>query len=199
MSFAPISTKLPKKNQGKPPGSAKDWWKRPIIYTSATAVVCLCIGGLIGSGIGSSTRQPEVDDLRGLLEDSKESNSDLIDENWKLRSENGELANAAAERETELDKREAALDERETKISAAEAQQAANQFGGGVQTVGTTITAGVYTANVTSGLCYYAWKTGTGAAADIIDNNIVESGPATVTLEDGQIFESRGCGTWKRQ
>ena len=104
-----------------------------------------------------------------------------------------------AEKEADLEERTAALDAREGEITAAEEAKAANEFSSGTMIVGKNVTAGSYATTVNSGSCYYVWKDGTGADANIIDNNIVESGPANVTLEDGQVFESRGCGTWTKQ
>lgn len=71
----------------------------------------------------------------------------------------------------------------------------ANQFGDGVHLVGTNVTPGVYSA--TGVECYYVWKSGTGADAQIVDNNIV-TGPVTVTLVAGQTFETDQCGTWTK-
>lgn len=104
---------------------------------------------------------------------------------------------ALDEREAGLDQREKDLDAREDEIDGKEADKDAKSFGGGIQIVGETVNAGTYrTTEITSGLCYYAWLASTAADADIIDNNIVEEGTATVTLTNGQVFESSGCGTW---
>lgn len=88
--------------------------------------------------------------------------------------------------------REAAVKVREDKIAIIEE----SSFTGGFLIVGQDIQPGQYR---TSGVnrCYYAWKTGTGADADIIDNNIV-SGTATVSLNQGDVFESTRCGMWTK-
>ncbi len=96
----------------------------------------------------------------------------------------------------DLEAREKAVAEREAAVKATEETIAANSFSGGLHVVGQTVAPGVYrTDGVTN--CYYAWKSGTGSDADIIDNNIV-SGSATVTLNAGDIFESSRCGTWTK-
>lgn len=109
----------------------------------------------------------------------------------------------AAERERAIDERSSALDKRKKAIKSEERQVAANTVpGDGVFVVGKDIKAGTYRSSGPSssgiGSCYYAFKTGTGSDADIIDNNITK-GQATVTLSDGQIFETTSCSEWKRQ
>lgn len=114
-----------------------------------------------------------------------------------------ERETALDERESALDKREKALDKRKNAIKSEERQVAANTVpGDGVFVVGKDIKAGTYRSSGPSsggiGSCYYAFKTGTGSDADIIDNNLTE-GQATVTLTSGQIFETTSCSEWKRQ
>lgn len=93
----------------------------------------------------------------------------------------------------------AELDEREAEISTAEEEAAANTFGNGVYVVGEDIEPGEYRTDGpgSADICYYAFLTGTGSDADIIDNNIVE-GQARVTLQKGDIFESSQCQQWER-
>ncbi|MQA63885.1 MAG: hypothetical protein GEU86_21020 [Actinophytocola sp.] len=107
------------------------------------------------------------------------------------------------ERKTALDRREKGLDKREKAIKSDERQVKANTVpGDGVFVVGKDIKAGTYRTSGPSasgiGSCYYAFKSGTGSDADIIDNNITK-GQATVTLSGGQIFETTSCSEWKRQ
>lgn len=99
---------------------------------------------------------------------------------------------------SELEAREAAVAAREAAAENVEAEVEANRFSGGVQIVGDTVKPGVYRSGEIADSCYYVWKTGTDADADIVDNNIVDSGTATVTLRGGEVFESRGCGTWTK-
>jgi hypothetical protein len=83
-----------------------------------------------------------------------------------------------------------------TQEPVEEAPAPKESFADGLYVVGTVFPAGVYTTEGPSrSSCYYAWLTSTGSDADIIDNNIID-GPVTVTLVDGEVFESSGCSTW---
>jgi hypothetical protein len=89
--------------------------------------------------------------------------------------------------------------------AAAAAAEAAKRgtITGGVVVVGTDIDPGVYKTDGPyraggEDMCYYAFKTGTDANAQIIDNNIVQ-GPATVTLKQGNVFETSSCDDWHKQ
>jgi len=100
-------------------------------------------------------------------------------------------------KEAELKTREDAVAKREDAVKTTEQQIAANSFqSGGVIIVGKTVAPGDYTTNGVTN-CYYAWKSDTTKNASIIDNNIV-SGSATVTLADGDVFESNRCGKWTK-
>ncbi len=163
------------------------------------AVAALLVGAAIGAVVVTLSTSPQLDDARS---DNQRLRAQVNEAEERAEAAEADRRTAQTlidEQSEELDQRATGLDEREAKIATAEQQQAANQMTGGMHTVGMTVLAGTYTTNVTSGMCYYAWKSGTGADAEIVDNNIVESGPATVTLEDGQIFETTGCGTWTKQ
>ncbi|MCJ1705643.1 MULTISPECIES: hypothetical protein [unclassified Rathayibacter] len=117
-------------------------------------------------------------------------------------SERATAAEAESDARTKtLDEREVALAARESKVSGAEQTAAANSFGNGTRVIGQGIAAGTYTTTGPTGAnpvgCYYAWKSGTGSDAEIVNNNIVQ-GPATVTLVDGEIFESTSCANWTK-
>lgn len=67
---------------------------------------------------------------------------------------------------------------------------------GGKYAVGTDIPAGTYkTTDTQWDACYWARVKGDGT---IIENNLVTFAPdgITVTLHDGEGFQSDGCGTW---
>jgi hypothetical protein len=85
---------------------------------------------------------------------------------------------------------------REDAVTKAETQITASQFTDGVHLVGTNVAPGTYSITE-SASCYYAWMSGTGSDANIVTNNIV-SGPATVTLKAGDVFETSRCGTWNK-
>jgi hypothetical protein len=178
--------------------------RRLIAIVGAAAIV----GGLAGAGIvaaatPAATETQEYERLEARLADTVEAKDQDIDEQREqisdLRVEKGKLEAAASDVENQqvaADARDAELAARETAVSAAETAKKASEFGNGVHIVGTNVTAGTYSI-ASSTDCYYAWMSGTGSNADIIDNNIV-SGPATVTLRDGDVFETSRCGIWSK-
>lgn len=184
----------------------KGWWKLPVIVGAA--------GLVLGAGIAASITIPSIvisqDDvtyfmakaqsLDGEVTTLKEQKAAVDKQLLAERKTIGDREGKVAEREQKVSSAEKTVADREATVSAKEKQIAANSFTGGVRLVGTNTTPGVYaTGNITSGMCYYAWKTGTESGAGIVDNNIVKSGTATVTLRDGEVFESSGCGTWTKQ
>lgn len=72
------------------------------------------------------------------------------------------------------------------------------EFGAGTWEVGVDVVAGKY-KTLGSDNCYWArLRNNDGSTDDIIDNNI-GAGPQTVTIKDGEYFETQRCGTWTRQ
>lgn len=170
--------------------------------------LALVVGALVGAGTVAALSPAPMDTseyqaLEGRLDRAVEAKDEDIaeqrDQISDLRVEKGKLETAANDVEKQqeaADTRDAELAARETAVGAAEVAQKASQFRDGVHIVGTTVTAGVYSIS-TSDSCYYVWRTGTGSDSEIVDNNIV-SGPATVTLRDGEVFETSRCGTWSK-
>ncbi|GAA3318178.1 hypothetical protein GCM10017710_35250 [Arthrobacter ramosus] len=111
------------------------------------------------------------------------------------------LQQQLADKEKTLAGKEANLASREQKLSDAQKQVAASQIKSGLHVVGGDVQPGTYTTTGPDGTnsvgCYYAWKTGTGSDASIKDNNIVK-GAATVTLANGEVFESTSCTAWTK-
>lgn len=70
----------------------------------------------------------------------------------------------------------------------------------GVWTVGEDVPAGTYkvTAKVTGG-CYWKISTSGSNGRDIVDNALPKGGLPRVTLAAGQDFETKRCGTWRKQ
>ncbi|QOC24800.1 hypothetical protein IC744_16185 [Microbacterium hominis] len=148
---------------------------------------------------GSAAQLASSTETRDTLE------IDLKNAKSSLRTSESQLSTAEASLEelqgrvSDLEAREAAVTEREAAVKTTEQTIAANSFGEGIRLVGKNTAAGVYTtAEITSGSCYYVWRTSTASDAEIIDNNIVKSGTATVTLRDGDVFESSRCGKWTK-
>lgn len=112
-----------------------------------------------------------------------------------------EREGALDEREAELDELASGLEEREAAVTETETQVEENTFSNGIHLVGDDVSAGEYVTAGANGSnpvgCYYAFKSGTGADAEIIDNNIVE-GQGRVTLEQGDVFESAHCSEWSK-
>lgn len=199
--------------QDTPVGSASTKRKLPLGLTGRqglSACIAIVVALALGVGVGFLAAQPSLASSEAetrSAEQRGDSLSEKLDEtraDFKaLLAQQSAVETKVAKRKTELDvrefelvAREGAVTDREAAVTAAEAVVAASQFSSGVHVIGTTVQAGTYsTPGGTS--CYYVWKTGTGADADIIDNNIVD-GPATVTLNDGDVFESSRCGTWQK-
>lgn len=173
-------------------------FKLPTFAIAAVAAL------IIGAGVAAAVTVPKIT----ALEDKVKVTQAIADQ-ATLNAETSEKAVKQAQddtqavrdlwrgKEAELKTREEAVANRETAVKATEQQIAANSFqSGGVVIIGKTVAAGDYnTSGVTN--CYYAWKSDTTKNASIIDNNIV-SGTATVTLADGDVFESNRCGKWTK-
>jgi gas vesicle protein len=165
------------------------------------ACVGLAVGAIVGAGVVSAiapeaTTTSEYVELKARMDRTADSTSAKITDQSKQIRELQEGAEAVKAQEIAAKEKEAELDARDAALDTAEQVVADSKFSDGIHLVGTNVTAGSYSLADSSD-CYYAWKTSTGADAEIIDNNIV-NGPATVTLVDGDIFETRGCGEWSK-
>jgi hypothetical protein len=165
------------------------------------AAALLLIGGIAGGVIGYVAR-PAVATTAEYKAMQHELQQALSDTKSQLAISTNDL-DAANQHISDLSAREAALTAGEAKLKTDQAtleaqtkQVQSTQFGDGIHVVGATVTPGVYSISNASN-CYYAWMSGTGSDAGIIDNNIV-SGPAVVTLKPGDIFETSRCGTWTK-
>jgi len=192
------------------------WSIRSALSTPRRAALTVGAAGLIvaaalGTGWGvaaahanawaghSAALQKDLDAARGNLKSVSEDRDTYL---GKLQDAATEKA-AAEAKQHELDSKLAAADDAKSKLAElqkqfdeAQKQAIASELSDGVHVVGTDTAAGTYSI-ATSSTCYYAWKSGTGSDATIIDNNIVD-GPATVTLRAGDVFETKGCGVWKK-
>jgi len=168
----------------------------------------LVVGLILGGAIGFLARPAiqTTSEYKALKSDLTEQLTEAGKQNDVLNTRLGvanDKAAAAEAKKAELDARDAALAKAEAQLKADQAvldatiqQVQDSQFSDGVHLVGTNVAPGVYSISNGSS-CYYAWMTGTGSDADIIDNNIV-NGPATVTLRPGDVFETNRCGTWTK-
>ncbi|PJJ65367.1 hypothetical protein [Compostimonas suwonensis] len=202
---------------------AKGFWmdlsrrERVFFVTGASIIVALLALAIAGFSIAAFNNNVAIGNAdhahraEAELAAARASNDSMRSENSSLRTKVDEANVKEAEfdsRSADLDERAAALDQRDKDVAArevavgsAEQQQAANEVRNGVHVVGQGVSAGVYVTDGPSGTnsagCYYAWKSGTGSDADIVDNNIVD-GAATVTLADGDVFESNSCQVWRK-
>lgn len=165
------------------------------------AVVGLIVAISLGIGWASSATQAtsEVSALKDRLQDADRKISNYQDSE-QATSDAEDAADAEQERwqdkQEELQEKIDAVDEQQKTLDARQQKVEASEMVDGVHLVGTDTAPGVYSLTDSSD-CYYVWKTGTGSDADIVDNNIV-SGPATVTLQAGEVFETNGCGAWTK-
>lgn len=210
--FSSSTAQRPGANSTTPTHRSRRWpW---VIGLAATLAIGWTSGAIIGSNLRLADDNPTVQARlqqlsvhRGELEQRTASREQELDER---EDELNELQDRLDTRKASLDKRKRSLDERDSAldarqsaIKAEETEIAENTVpGDGVFVVGDDIKAGTYkTAGPSSSgidTCYWAFKTGTGSDADIVDNNLVQ-GQATVTLRAGQIFETQSCQDWKRQ
>jgi len=187
--------------------------RRPRWATPAIAAGSLLLGIAIGgasSGADAPSSRPgangtdtsELDDLRNQLdaaeERAKAAEGQLQDA--RAAAEDADAAAAdLAEREAELAELDEELAAREAELDASEEARAARTFGIGTWTVGVDIEPGNYRlAHEVSETCYWGiYRSGTNKD-DIVQNDIVTGGRPSVTLREGQDFDS-GCGTWELQ
>jgi hypothetical protein len=159
-----------------PTAPAKPRRRWPWIVTALAALI-------IGIAIGSAGDTPPTTPAPEVV---------TIDTDAELSAE-------LTERAAELDEREADLDAREDALDGAEAEQAANTVSDGIWTVGVDIEPGTYRATDVGEDCYWGiYKSGTNGD-EIINNDIPGGGNPTVTLSEGQDFESARCGEWTKQ
>jgi hypothetical protein len=94
------------------------------------------------------------------------------------------------ERAAKVREREKAVRKREIKVGIVER----SQFGDGVYLVGKDVPAGSYIASGGQN-CY--WARLENGSQEIIDNHI-GAGQVRVTIYGGELFETTGCGQWRR-
>lgn len=197
-----------------PPAAARHRprWVTPVI-AGGSLLLGIAIGGA-SSGADAPSAAPaesgpstsEVEDLRSQLDAAEEraaAAEGQLQDALAAAEEASEDADAKtaniAEREAKLAELEEALAAREAELIADEEAKAAGTFGIGTWTVGVDIEPGTYRlAHEVSETCYWGiYRSGTNKD-DIVQNDIVTGGRPSVTLRDGQDFDS-GCGTWEKQ
>ncbi|THJ67456.1 hypothetical protein E8P82_04995 [Arthrobacter echini] len=121
---------------------------------------------------------------------------DIEDREAEVAAREADAEEAAAE----VEAAEAAVKKREEAITAAEDAKAASTISDGIWTVGTDIEPGTYRSAAEVGSsCYWGIYRSGSNGDDIIENDIPGGGRPTVTLSDGQDFNSTRCGSWDKQ
>jgi hypothetical protein len=187
---------------------------KPIVM--AVGGVALFAGGLgIGGAVASdptssdeyaalaSAKADVEEDYESLQTDYDTMSSGLQDRHTELQKREDEVVaaeKALDEREGDVEEAESAVEEREEAVSGTEQKKAENTIREGTWTVGVDIAPGTYrsTADVGS-RCYWAILASGTNGDDIIANDIPGGGRPTVTLAEGQDFETKRCGTWEPQ
>ena len=185
-----------------PPRGRRAW-----LLPAVAAVVGLAVGFAAGAGGGNPTGSEEYGALSEQLTEVQAGRDVAEGEVQAAAARAREAAGGIADREIEVFNREAELDAlaveldaREASITSVEEQIAATTITSGTWTVGVDIAPGTYrTTSPVAGDCYWAiYRSGTNKG-DIIQNDIVVGGTPTVTLSEGQDFESNRCGDWAQQ
>lgn len=151
-----------------------------------------------------SSNQGLHSDIQGLQSKAEQLQSQVDADASASASQSASIAAKESDlqqRENAVKQREDAVQKREDAVKAAETVVASERVANGVHVVGQDVKPGVYRTTGPDGNnpvgCYYAWKSGTNADANIVENNITQ-GAATATLEDGQVFESSSCSAWTK-
>ncbi|GAB3228274.1 hypothetical protein GCM10027447_20270 [Glycomyces halotolerans] len=168
-------------------------WILPI----AAAVIGIAIGAVIVAGI----TDPEIKTVTETVTETVTIDPDEEDHFDLVAREGAVIMREleADEREEELDARESELQEWENELKGIEEQVKANTVTEGIWTVGVDIEPGSYRATDVSSDCYWAILASGSNGSDIIENGIPGGGNPTVTLEEGQDFETSRCGEWVKQ
>lgn len=191
------------------------------LVPTAVGVVALLVGLGIGAvGAQSSLKEKddelatvtaERDDYRSQVEDREAQKEADQAAAQRIQAEKDEADRKAAADKAAADKAaadKAAADQAAAEKAAADQAAAAAAAeaqkdtipGSGIFEIGNDKNPGTYKTSGPAGRsCYYAvLSSPNGSGVDnIIDNNIVD-GPAIVTLQAGQYFESNGCSDWTR-
>ncbi|MEG3615719.1 hypothetical protein [Isoptericola haloaureus] len=187
-------------------------WRPATLALAVLLVAAVAYG--ISAGVANARwaeRATELEsehaDLTAALADTEDDEAAAVERAEEAEAAHTELTEATEQRESELDERSAELDQREEDVAAredavteTEERIAANRISDGTWTVGDDVEPGTYrTTHAVSGDCYWGiYRSGTNKR-DIVANDIVDGGHPTVTLRDGQDFESSRCGSWDKQ
>jgi hypothetical protein len=190
-------------------------WLKAHWKATLAVVLAFSIGAVAGAG--GADQQQEIDRkdsrIASLRDDLSEAQTEIEQGEDALREAQSYRADALKYRRarTVIKREEAAAlraerkreqQQAETERQQREAEQQAAQGtieGDGTWHVGEDFVAGTYRADAGGG-CYWArlrTAHGSDSIDDIIDNG-VGGGSQTVQLNDGEWFETAGCGSWQK-
>jgi hypothetical protein len=166
----------------------------PLVLVSVIGVIIAVV--LAFGWAGAAKNANAWSDKASNLQSELAATNTKLDKYRENAAASDEAKSEALAKQREYDRKVAEVDSQKAQLDEQQNAVVASQLSDGVHVVGTDTEPGTYSTTDTTN-CYYAWMTGTGSDAEIVDNNIV-SGPATVTLKAGDVFETNRCGTWNK-
>ncbi|MGN7969038.1 hypothetical protein [Microbacterium sp. 22296] len=127
-----------------------------------------------------------------------ESDRDRAVGNLVPQAELTEREQTVAAAEGAIADREAAVKGREDAITAKEQFVRQTSLADGTYTVGVSMEAGTYRTQNSNSSCYWAIYVSGTNYDDIESNDLGSTGVLTVTVGDGQDFQTKRCGTWTK-
>lgn len=197
------------------PGLKTLWSLAPLrarILTSAIAVIAILgvIGTIVASSIAAQNAANwEVLRDRGIeqataisqLESSfarAEADRDRAVANLAPQSELAQREQTVSTAEKSLGERETAVKGREDAITAKEQFVQQTSLVDGSYTVGVSMQPGTYRTQNSNSRCYWAIYVSGTNYDDIEQNDLGGTGVLTVTIREGQDFQTKSCGTWTK-
>lgn len=174
-----------------------------VIALAVTAVVAAA--GWTAFGVAFADVNAKADEIEAASELLDDAQFDLTTERIEVRDLKRERDGLQADVEEMTAQveavvaKEAELSAREAAVKVTEEYQRQTTLRAGYSyTVGLTMEPGTYRANPTGSSCYWAiYVTGTNYS-DIVENDLGSMGTLTVTVSDGQDFQSNRCGDWTK-
>jgi len=215
-SNAPQAPRTTAPQSGRQSAAKTPWYKRGWVVATAALLLGIALGA--ASAGAAPEESPEYKSLAADLDEAEAAVASSADELTAAQDELRDVAGDLPAREDAVEKAEAALEKREEELSESEAavqaaskavrkrekavglveKQIANNTipGDGIFEVGVDMKPGLYKTSGTAD-CYYAVNA--DANGNNIKSNNIVSGPATVSVSQGEYFETSGCADWVLQ
>lgn len=195
------------------PGITTVWRIAPrrarVLVTSLAVVAVL---GVIGTCIASavavqnysnwnattdrvSAQSDSISQLESALSRAQDDVA-RAERNLVPQAELAQQKQAVTAAESALGERESAVKVREDAVTAKEQFVRQTSLADGLYTVGVSMDAGTYRTENTNTRCYWAIYVSGTNYDDIEQNDLGSTGVLTVTIREGQDFETSSCGTW---